>query len=127
MPERLRIDKYLWAIRVFKTRTQAAEACDQGKVRSGGAAVKASRSVSIGDRYEIRTSARPWMIEVTGLVAQRLPHAEAVRHYADLTPEAEKHPPRSQASSFYTGKRQSKTGRPTKKSRRDLDDFMGDG
>jgi len=127
MAEKLRIDKYLWAIRVFKTRTQAALACDQGKVKVAGAAVKASHLVSEGETYDIKTSARRWVIEVTGLISHRVQYAEAVRYYRDITPEDKKEDGRLPASSFYTGKRQSKIGRPTKRSRRDLDDFLKGG
>jgi ribosome-associated heat shock protein Hsp15 len=124
--EKLRIDKYLWAIRIFKTRTIAAAACDDGKVKWNGNAVKASKQVNIGEHYEIRTPERKWKIEVTGLLAQRRAYAEAVNFYVDITPEADKLIPRAQPSSFYTGKRQSKVGRPTKKERRNLDGFMDD-
>ena len=64
--EKLRIDKYLWAIRLFKTRSMAGEAIDKGKVKMGGAAVKASRTVMVGDVYEVKTEARKWVIRVTG-------------------------------------------------------------
>lgn len=124
--DKLRIDKYLWAIRVFKTRTLAATACDQGKVRLAGSPVKASRQVHIGDVYDIRTDARKWVIEVTGLLHNRVQYQEAVKYYADLTPEEEKTIHKHQAAVFYTGKRKSKIGRPTKKQRRDLDEFTAE-
>lgn len=119
--DKLRIDKYLWAIRVFKTRTMAAAACDQGKVRFAGSPVKASRQVHIGDVYEIKTDARKWVIEVTGLLHNRVQFQEAVKYYTDNTPEEEKITHKPQAAVFFTGKRKSKIGRPTKKQRRDLD------
>lgn len=122
--EKLRLDKYLWAIRIFKTRTQSAAACDTGKVKLNGTSVKASRSVNIGDQYEIKTEARRWKIEVTGLLATRAAYPEAIKHYIDITPEADVLLNKRTASSFDTGKRPSKIGRPTKKERRDLDDFM---
>lgn len=122
--EKLRLDKYLWAIRIFKTRTQAAAACDTGKVKMNGISVKASRNVNIGDQYEIKTEAKRWKIEVTGLLPNRLQYAEAIKYYLDITPEADQQFNRHIASSFHTGKRPSKIGRPTKKERRDLDDFM---
>jgi ribosome-associated heat shock protein Hsp15 len=56
--EKLRIDKYLWAIRLFKTRSQAGDACDKGRVKIGGLSVKASRMVVIGDVYEVKTETR---------------------------------------------------------------------
>lgn len=122
--EKLRIDKYLWSIRVFKTRSQAADACERGKVKCNEQHVKAARPVVIGDRYEIRAAERKWLIEVTGLLTTRKAYTEAVNYYLDLTPEEDKHSEQHQGSSFYTGKRQSKVGRPTKQQRRDWDDFM---
>lgn len=122
--EKLRIDKYLWAIRIFKTRSLAAEACDKGKVKCNGDQVKASRTVHIGDEYDIRTEARKWRIKVTSLLPSRVQYSEAIKHYIDITPEEEKERLQYQASSFHTGKRLSKVGRPTKKERRDIDEFL---
>ncbi len=119
-PEKLRIDKYLWAIRIFKTRTLATAAIDEGKVKLAGVSVKASKPVSVGDRYEIRTPARKWVIEVTGLLHNRQAYEEAIKYYADLSTEEDKAFGQRHAPSFYTGKRMSKTGRPTKKERRGL-------
>lgn len=123
--EKLRIDKYLWSIRVFKTRSQAADACEGGKVKWNGQSIKAARPVAIGDRYEIRTTERKWVIEVTGLLYTRKAYSEAINYYVDLTPEEDKHSTQHAVSSFYTGKRQSKVGRPTKQQRRHWEDFMG--
>lgn len=121
--EKLRIDKYLWAIRLFKTRTLAAAACDNGKVRLNGVSVKASKHVNVGDEYEVKTEAKKWVIKVTGLLHNRVQYSEAINHYIDITPAEEIERLRFQASSFHTGKRLSKVGRPTKKQRRELDDF----
>jgi ribosome-associated heat shock protein Hsp15 len=125
MTEKLRIDKYLWAIRVFKTRTQAAVACDRGKVKLNGIPVKASRIVSVGDVYEIKTEARKWLIEVVQIIDHRVQYAEAVKCYTDITPEEDKQYNQRISSSFYTGKRLSKTGHPTKKQRRNWNNWMG--
>lgn len=122
--EKLRIDKYLWAIRIFKTRTAAAEACDKGKVKLQGASVKASRTVHLNDEYDIKTDQRKWVIRVTGLLDHRVQYSEAIKYYTDLTPEEEKERLQYQAAVFYSGKRRTKIGRPTKKERRDLDEFM---
>lgn len=124
--EKLRIDKYLWAIRVFKTRSLASEACEKGRVRLNGDAVKASKAVTVGDEYEVKTEARKWIIKVTGLLANRVQYSEAIKYYIDLTPEEDPEVIRAQPASFHTGKRLSKIGRPTKKERRDLDDFVED-
>ncbi|MFN8286317.1 MAG: RNA-binding S4 domain-containing protein [Chitinophagales bacterium] len=123
--EKLRLDKYLWAIRLFKTRSQAQTAIDAGKVRLDGADVKPSKQVSIGDRYEIKTEARKWLIEVSGLLDHRVQYAEAIKFYIDHTPQDEV--AKKQKSSFveFTGKRQSKQGRPTKKNRREMGDTFG--
>ena len=119
--EKLRIDKYLWSIRIFKTRSLASDACEKGKVKFDAAQAKPSRSVHIGDVYEIKTEAKKWRIRVTGLLDHRLTFAEAVKYYEDITPPEEVLRIQYQAASFNTGKRQSKVGRPTKKQRRELD------
>ncbi|TKK70934.1 RNA-binding S4 domain-containing protein [Ilyomonas limi] len=122
--EKLRIDKYLWAIRLFKTRTLAAEACDRGKVKQNGTSVKAAKTVNVGDEYEVKTEARKWIIKVTGLLGQRVQYNEAVNYYIDLTPAEDLEKTSFASASFHTGKRLSKIGRPTKKERRDLDDYL---
>lgn len=124
--EKLRIDKYLWSIRLFKTRSQAAAACDSGKVKYNGDNCKASKLVSVGDEYEVKTEAKRWRIKVTGLLHNRVQYSEAVKFYIDNTPAEELDRIKSVASSFHTGKRLSKVGRPTKRERRDLDEFMED-
>ncbi len=124
MKEKLRIDKYLWSIRIFKTRSLAAEACDKGRVKLGGTAVKASKNVNVSDEYEIKTEERKWVIKVVDLLDHRVQYSEAIKYYLDLTPEEENERIQVQTSSFHTGKRLSKIGRPTKKQRRDLEDFM---
>lgn len=122
--EKLRLDKYLWAIRLFKTRTAAAAACDTGKVKYEGVQAKAAKNVNIGDEYEIKTEVKRWRIKVTGLLHNRVAYSEAINYYTDITPEEELQRLQFQAASFHTGKRLSKVGRPTKKQRRDLDEFF---
>lgn len=124
--EKLRLDKYLWSIRLFKTRSQAAEACDKGKVKYNGDPAKASKTVSINDEYEVKTEAKRWRIKVTGLLHNRVQYSEAIKYYFDITPAEEIERLQFQAASFHTGKRPSKIGRPTKKQRRDLEGFMGE-
>ena len=122
--EKLRIDKYLWAIRLFKTRSIAADACESGKVKTGGVNVKPAKSVSVGDVYEVKTESRKWVIKVTGLLHNRVQYSEAIQFYADETPEEDKTIIKYQPSAFETGKRLSKIGRPTKKERRDLGGYL---
>ena len=122
--EKLRIDKYLWSIRLFKTRTDAATACDTGKVKWNGGQVKASKNVNIGDEYEVKTEAKRWRIKVTGIIQKRVAYSEAIKNYIDITPQEELDRVQFHAASFHTGKRQSKIGRPTKKNRREIDDFF---
>jgi len=121
--EKLRIDKYLWSIRIFKTRAQASEACDKGRVKLNDTAVKASKSVTVGDTYSVKAEERKWVIQVVELLDHRVQYSEAIKYYIDLTPQEETEKLQMQTSSFHTGKRLSKIGRPTKKQRRDLDDF----
>jgi len=121
--EKLRLDKYLWSIRIFKTRSLASDACATNKVKSNGMNVKASKTVNIGDKYEVKTEAKKWLIEVTGLLHARVQYSEAVKYYIDLTPEENKERKQNSAFVFQTGKRQSKQGRPTKKEKRNLDEF----
>jgi ribosome-associated heat shock protein Hsp15 len=124
--EKLRLDKYLWSIRVFKTRSAAAEACEKGRVKMNGDSVKASRTVKVGDTYDIKAEARRWIVQVTGLLHTRQAYAEAIKFYTDLTPPEELERQKNQAESFHTGKRLSKIGRPSKKQRRNMDDLLGD-
>ena len=122
--EKLRLDKYLWSIRVFKSRSMATEAIDKGRVKLNGENIKASRNVVIGDVYEARTEHKNWVLKVTQLLDGRVAYAEAIKYYEDLTPVEELERVRQVAATFQTGKRLSKIGRPTKKNRRDLGDFL---
>ena len=123
--EKLRLDKYLWAIRLFKTRSQAADACDRGKVKFKGINAKSAKTVSVDDEYEIKTEAKRWVIKVTGLLYKRVQYSEAIKFYSDITPAEELERIKFQAAVFQTGKRMSKQGRPTKKDKRDIDEFTG--
>jgi ribosome-associated heat shock protein Hsp15 len=122
--EKLRLDKYLWAIRLFKTRTMASAACDTGKVKFEGSQAKASKQVHVGEEYEVKTEAKRWRIKVAELLHNRVAYSEAIKYYIDITPAEEIERLQYQSASFHTGKRLSKIGRPTKKQRRDLDQFF---
>jgi ribosome-associated heat shock protein Hsp15 len=125
MTDKIRIDRYLWAIRIFKTRSQATSAIDDGKVKLADAAVKPSRPAKIGDRYRIRGESRLWDIEIVSLIENRVGYPEAILCYHDHTPEEDRVPKEKITTTFYTGKRLSKTGKPTKKERRDRDELLG--
>ncbi len=125
--DKLRLDKYLWSIRLFKTRGQAAEACDKGRVKMNGDALKASKTVHVNDEYEVKTEAKRWKVKVTGLLDRRVQYSEAIKFYEDITPPEEVERLQYQAAAFHTGKRLSKIGRPTKKNKRDLDEFLENG
>ena len=124
--EKLRIDKYLWSIRLFKTRSLAAEACEKGRVKLNGDSVKPAKTVNLGDEYDVKTEARKWVIKVTGLLEKRVAYAEAINNYQDITPAEELNSITFQPAAFNTGKRLSKVGRPTKKDRRSVDGFLED-
>ncbi len=121
--EKLRLDKYLWAIRLFKTRSLSGDACDKGKVKMAGSSVKAAKNVNVGDEYEVKTEEKKWVIKVTGLLHNRVQYNEAIKYYIDITPEEEIDRIKFLAASFHTGKRLSKQGRPTKKDRREIEGF----
>lgn len=123
---KIRIDKYLWAIRIFKTRNMAVEAIEKGRVKLNGENVKASKNVQVKDEISVKTEARKWVIEVTGIIEKRVAYTEAIKNYVDLTPPEERDKDEFMPSSFHTGKRLSKIGRPTKRDRRDIDGFLID-
>ena len=122
--EKLRLDKYLWAIRLFKTRSLATTACNGGKVKYEDEQAKPGKNVHLGDVYDVRTEGKKWRIKVIGLLQSRVKFEEAIKYYLDITPEEELERLKYQAASFHTGKRPSKIGRPTKKERRDLDEYL---
>jgi ribosome-associated heat shock protein Hsp15 len=115
-PPSMRIDKWLWAARAFKTRSLAADACDGGKVDINGEAAKPAKQVRGGDRVEMTISDGRRILKVLALSERRGPAAEARLLYEDLTPPA---PPRiRQARPPY---RAPGAGRPTKRERREID------
>ena len=122
--EKLRIDKYLWAIRLFKTRSLATEACKAGRVKSKGQNVKPSVIVKPGDVYQISKGIEKKIIEVVDLLHQRVDAKTAVEKYIDRTPIEETHAFKSVF--FAPGlQRDRGTGRPTKKERRETDELLG--
>lgn len=120
----VRADTYLWAIRMYKSRTLASDAIKGGKVKLNDESFKPSHVVKVGERYSMHIGSVRKIIEVTALTEKRQSYEIAKQHYTDHSPEPEKtgelHP-----SAFFTVniKRDKGAGRPTKKDRRDLDDF----
>jgi len=117
-----RIDKWLWAVRLFKTRTLAAEACRKGKVRVRENLVKASREIKIGDVIEVQLSDLTRTVRVIRNLENRV-GAKSVADFAeDLTPVGE-YLRQIENRRLAAPKRPEGAGRPTKKERRDLDAF----
>lgn len=120
--QELRIDKYLWAIRVYKTRTDATDACKGGKVRINGADTKPSKLVKVGDTIVARKGAVTYTYRVINLVDKRQ-GAKLVPDYAEnLTPAEELAKLRAPVETFFL-KRDRGAGRPTKKDRRQMEDL----
>ena len=119
----VRLDKYLWAIRVFKTRSEASEACNGNKVKLNGTVAKASKAVKPGDKIEVRKHSALFSYTVLGLTESRM-GAQKVSEFAlNTTPESEidkLHAPRE----TIILQRDKGSGRPTKKERRSLDALL---
>lgn len=121
--DNVRIDKYLWAIRVFKTRSEAAEACRTGKVFVNGAQTKSSREIKAGDSIEVRKGAIHYSYTVIEPVDKRQ-GAKLVDQYAEnTTPQSELDKIIAPVETIFL-KRERGSGRPTKKERRDIDRLM---
>tara|TARA_B100001769_G_C21773164_1_gene422402 strand:- start:247 stop:642 length:396 start_codon:yes stop_codon:yes gene_type:complete len=121
--DEIRIDKWLFAVRLFKTRGQATEACRRGKIKLNESQAKAAKSIKLGDIINIRQSPMIRSLEVIGLTERRI-GAKLVENFAkDITPKEE-------WDKFYKSKsnrteNQNKSqGRPSKKERRLIDQFM---
>jgi len=120
--EEIRIDKYLWAIRVYKTRTDATDACKGGKVRINGADTKPSKGIKVGDTIVARKGAVVYTYKVLQLIDKRQ-GAKLVPLYAEnLTPPEELAKLRAPVETFFL-KRDRGAGRPTKKDRRQMEDL----
>ena len=119
----VRLDKYLWAVRVFKTRSDAADAIRNNKVSVNGAWAKPSREVKIGDEIAVRKQQVVYSYKVLELVSSRQPAKNVPVYCRNTTPQEELdklNVPRETIFVF----RERGTGRPTKKERRDLDELM---
>ncbi|MHB8207687.1 RNA-binding S4 domain-containing protein [Mucilaginibacter sp.] len=123
--EKLRIDKYLWSIRAFKTRTLASDACKAGRVKLDGNNIKPSHEVKVGEIYQVSKGLERKVIKVTGLLESRVDAKTAVFFYEDITPLEQT---TAYKSMFHAPvlTRDRGTGRPTKRDRREIDDLKDD-
>ena len=121
----VRIDKYLWSIRVFKTRSEATDACKGGRIRVNGADTKPSKMVKVGDTVVARKGAVTYTYKVLELIDKRQ-GAKLVPNYAEnLTPPEELAKLRAPIETFFL-KRDRGAGRPTKKDRRQMEALWDD-
>jgi ribosome-associated heat shock protein Hsp15 len=123
MADQVRVDKWLWAVRIFKTRSSASEACRKGRIMIDDFAVKPSRIVKIGDIVKVRKSPVTYCFEVLALAEKRMGAALVPGFMKDVTPKEELDLLDMQKN-MGSLHRDRGTGRPTKKDRRDLDDFF---
>ena len=122
MDKDVRIDKWLWAVRLYKTRSQASEACRAGKVKLGGEPVKSSHDVKEGEVYELTIEQLHKVVQVKALLSNRVGAKLVPDFMTDLTP-AEEYERMQMIRQYNFERRDRGTGRPTKRERRDLDDF----
>lgn len=118
-----RIDKYLWSIRVYKTRALATEACKKGRVLINEMSVKPSRSIVPGDVIQVRKLPVVYSYKVLDPIQKRVGAKLVEQFVEDITPQEELDKLNMQDDFFY--KRERGAGRPTKKERRDLDRLKG--
>lgn len=118
-----RLDKYLWSVRIYKTRSDAAEACRSGRVAINGITAKASREVKPGEVIVVRKSNIFFSYKVLMAVDKRQPAKNTELYVLNVTPEKEMAKLNQHRDSFFVI-REKGSGRPTKKERRDMDGLM---
>jgi len=116
----VRVDAWLWAIRVYKTRSAATTACRAGHVRVNGSPAKAAQVVRPGDELRVRINGFDRMLTVRQTIAKRVGAAVAATAFEDTTP-----PPPSREFAGVIAVRDRGAGRPTKRERRDIDHLRG--
>lgn len=119
----MRVDKFLWCVRYFKTRSQATEACRQGKVKIAGDNIKPSREVYPNDKISVRKNQIDYQIDVLDIPPSRVGAKLVGLYVNDVTPQEafDKLELLKYSKDYY---RKRGTGRPTKKDRRDIDDWF---
>lgn len=122
MEDGIRIDKWLWAVRIFKTRSMATNACKAGKVKIDEQVVKPSREVKLEDEISVRIGAFTKKVKVIGLISRRVSAKIAIENVEDIT-EVEELEKLKMIRELNYERRDRGMGRPTKKERRDLDNL----
>ncbi|MBP6659915.1 MAG: RNA-binding S4 domain-containing protein [Chitinophagales bacterium] len=122
--QKTRIDKWLWAIRIYKTRTLASDACAAGKIKIDGDSVKASYLLKVGQTVHINKQGDKLVLKSIKLIEKRVGAVLAVECYEDLTPPEEKE--KLKFPAIFYEVRDKGVGRPTKKDRREIDKFKDD-
>jgi len=123
MAENVRVDNWLWAVRLFKTRSQSTEACKKGHVSIGQLPIKPSRIIHPGEILRVRKAPIVRSFKVLALVEKRMSAKLTVDFVEDVTPTEELELLEMQKNMKWTT-RERGTGRPTKKDRREIDDFF---
>jgi ribosome-associated heat shock protein Hsp15 len=121
MSESVRIDKWLWAARFFKTRSMATDAVDGGKIRLNGERVKPARGVKIGDKLDIDNGSTEWEVVVDGLAEQRGSAAIAQTLYTETGESVLRREKKAEQRKFFREPAEAIKGRPTKRDRRQID------
>jgi ribosome-associated heat shock protein Hsp15 len=124
MGDQIRVDKWLWAVRIFKTRSLASEACKKGYVTIKGASIKPSRFVKEGEAISVKKSPVTYSYLVKGLISKRVGAKFVPDYMEDVTPAAELEILEMQRNMSKL-ERDRGTGRPTKRERRDIDKLKG--
>jgi ribosome-associated heat shock protein Hsp15 len=125
MSASVRIDKFLWAVRLYKTRTKATDACRSGKVKIDGQIVRPSREIAIGNTISLRKGPVTYSYKIIEVLANRV-GAKLVANYILNTTLKEELEKLEVLKLSYSRWRARGSGRPTKKERRDIDDFDED-
>lgn len=121
--EKLRIDKYLWSIRLFKTRSLATDACRAGRIKLAGQNIKPSYLVKMGETFTIQKGIERKVIKVVDLLERRVDAKTAALFYEDLTPLEDTHAYKSVFQAPVL-RRDRGAGRPTKRDRREIDELQ---
>jgi len=119
---KIRIDKWVWAVRIFKTRAISTDACNSGKVKIDGKSIKPSRAIRLNETITIQKGIIKFVYSVSGLIEKRVSAKIASKNVNDLTSEEEKFKTTA-ASAQPMGTRDKGMGRPTKKDRRGIEKF----